>query len=859
MRASLIVVFALSACGVEHVPHAADDTRVAADTPVEHSEVEPRDTREEVSRVLAPLRAPGLCAGAPADLAGATIWVDEVGLHAAPHESASTSAPLWTAPVAAGEVPSSPVVLPPDVASGTSESTIALSVRGPDACWLRLYQRDGALRFEVRADVTRCAPPRAAGSLIAWPLGDDSAGQGAGRVDWLSRRDGRVVASLALDAAPTTPLVVMGNGAVSGGGSHWLVGTTGGLVAVAADVLAMDPRPRVVGRAELGSNPTSLLVVGDLAIVTLSGSPDLDEELGHQIAVFKVSLVEGLVTLTRQKIDLAVRGPITAHPVVFDCRGETTEPWYCPRGVEATLVAAGSGWIAGWHLPSGVSAFDRDSSLAWTGLALGRGGWVAGGGSHWIPSSDPEAPQDPEAWQVVALRPDSELAPTELASARGEGCVPSPLWDSNGDLVVPVIGPAGAFVRGVLTGIDGHLSLAHGAPRPYGDSQNACAAVDAADRCADGVPRELAAMPTDTQDLYAIAPWEGGIMAYGRRREEGVVHWLPDEGARRDLALPAMHAVERALPLGDDAVVVAHFDLPLTGAASLSAYRDDGTLLWTHPFVLDAGAIIGLVAGAEDEYLVATRAGSLSLITRIDAVTGVVEARSFLAPDDPIALARFVSDGEGGAVLVFDDAGLDVRRLDPRLGLGPGANWTPPVGDAVVIDATVDGRGELRVLVEAFSADRPRGTYLVHFDRDLRFMEARPAPIAGSFATLPDGDSLIQTEAGLARLSARGAFGLVRPPGGGLMPELHAGLNTIVADRDGFRVAFWRTHRTGRELVWGRADRLGFMACAEAGLCVGQPVTGCDTPEPCLVRGCDPSTGQCRSAGLEPSCPSSMP
>jgi hypothetical protein len=812
----------------------------------------PEDALDE-TRLAAPVpysaRAVGLCHGAPADLSGLTVWVDAGGLHAAPHESASTSGPLWSVAFERDEVPSSPVVVGPSTAEGGV--AVAVSALGPEGCRLALFAADGSALGEHRAQASSCLSPQSQPPLLAWPLAGEAATGGSGRIAWIDSRDAREVASLTLDSAPRTPLVILGRDLVSGGGSHWLVGTERGLDLIGADPEIDSTRPpRVVAHVDVPDGAiTSLLASGTLAVATLSeGATGPDPvQLGARFALFRVASRDEQLVLTRLP-DLTARSPLTAHPVLFDCRGVGDQPALCPPEAEAALIAGGAGWLGGWHLPSGTPAFAHETALTWSGLAAGRGGWVAGGGSHWLPSGEPE-------WRVVAVHPGPDFATAEIAREGGEACVPSPLWDTNGDLVVPVDGVASRLVRGVLSGIDGALGLADGSPRPLGDGHNASAAVRDAGRCQDGVLRALSAMPIDDEDLYALATTSRGVMTYGRKADAGVVHWLPDEGPRVALTLDTMNAVERALPLGDDAVVVAHFDLPRTGSASLSAYRATGERLWSHGIAADPGAILGLVPGLEGEYLVATRGGSMVLVTRIHAVMGTVEARAFFPPDDPIGLERFVADGLGGAVMVFDDDRLSVRRIDGHLGLGPATTWAPPSGNAKVVDATLDGLGQLRVLVEAFDGERTLGSWLVRFDRELALLDARPAAIAGYVATLADGDSLIQTEGGLARLSSEGAFGLVRPPGGGLLPNLHAGLHTIAADRDGFRVAFWRDGSGGRELVWGRADRLGFLACAEAGLCAGQVAALCDTLTPCTARGCLQATGECHSEALVPGCP----
>ena len=119
--------------------------------------------------------ASGLCAGAPAALGGAVVWVDEAGLWLVPHEEASSTMPVLVDTFPAGASPRSPLVLK---AYNDDMPAIAVAVAFASTCELRFYQRSGDFLGVVEAATKQCTNPSGGGRYLAWPLGpaaDDDA------------------------------------------------------------------------------------------------------------------------------------------------------------------------------------------------------------------------------------------------------------------------------------------------------------------------------------------------------------------------------------------------------------------------------------------------------------------------------------------------------------------------------------------------------------------------------------------------------------------------------------------------------------------------------------------------------------
>lgn len=820
------------------------------------------DNRDDVDRASARLAVEpwvpgeaGLCAGAPADLFGQAVWVDATGLWRAPHEHASTSPAIGIDRFEPGEIPTSPVVFAPD--HGLA-SELAVAVAGETGCTLRRYESTGVLveRFEVPA--SRCLNPSFGGRYFVWPLGPADADTGdGGRLAWIDGARLREVTSLALGASPLTPAVAVARDGLSGGGSHWLVGTSRGVLAIkdplADGRLVPDPTaptgaPRIVGDwSEPDVRVTTLVTVGGHAVVSLAGQGAAG--LGDRLRVLALARAGDAISLSPVGEVITLPGPLTAHPVARLCEiTADTGASDCPPGETGLVVTGGQGWIAGWYLPSGAEAFSRTTALTWTGISLGRGGWVAGGGSHWLPSGAP-------SWRALAFDAHAPAAEIQLGSGAGSACVPSPLWDTNGDVVAPILGAAEvALVRGALAGVSGDLALAPGSPRPHGTARNGGTPQATGSVCADGVPRGLWSMPLGDDDLYGFDHAHGRTIAYGRRGDGGLLHWLPDEAhALHTLVLGDAPAIERALLGAGDEAIVAAFDAvdgQVPGSARLSAYRVGATLpSWSHQLDADAGSIVGLVPGLPGEYLVAARQGSMDELWRVDARLGVLEARVFGEPDD-FGLERLVSDAAGGAFMVLGLEGrLVVRHIGPDMAPLGLTTWARPERLALPIDASVDGLGRLRVLLEVSPPDE-RASYelrWITWDRDLGLIEDQGVPYGGDFATRPDGSSLISAAEGLVRVSPEGAVGVPRLPSAGILTDARAGLRTIAATSDGFLVGFLREDLAGAELVWGPADLHGFVGCADAGLCLGADPAGCDRDAPCEVSGCAPANGGCET------------
>lgn len=830
------------------------------------------DERTELTltrAVVSPYRPAevGLCAGAPADLSGTTAWVDDVGLWLAPHEHASTSEPRLVDRLAPGEIPTSPVV---HVSETRSAPILAVAVARTGTCALRLFDEDGAPRGALEVPATRCTNPSPSGYHLLWPLAGPTSAATAtehGRVSWVDPDPAREVYALELDAAPLTPAVAIGGDVLSGGGSHWLVGTSRGVIAlhdplgdrrqVPGETPDPSALPSVVGTwDEPAGRATSVVVVGDVAVVTLAG--DGDEGLGARLRLLAIARGEDRVALTPLGDVVTAQGPLTAHPVALACDDDASHAWACPDGAVALVAAGGEGWLAGWYLPSGAPAFERTSPLTWTGISLGRGGWVAGGGSHWLPGED-------ERWRVVALAPLTPLADAgevELAGGPGPACVPSPLWDSNGDLATPILGADGVdLVRSILTGVDGALGLASGSPRPHGTARNAGASATSSAVCDDGVARGLFSMPVGGDAVYHLLHGDGRTVVYGQRSGRGVVRRLPDDlhGAS-ELVIDHALAVERAWLQPDNGVVVAFFDVIdglLSGSSSLEAYRGT-SLLWSHTIDPDLGSISGLVPGRPGEFLVAARQGSQDVVVRMHEKTGRVDARAWGDPTDAFGLARFVPDQASGAFMLLGlESALVLRRIGPDLAPLALATWKPPAPRTIVLplDASVDGDGHLRVLVEAHTTlGGDMEMRWLEYDRDLVLRDDRGIPHGGLFATHPDGASLVASAAGLVRVSADGAVGLPRLASGWSLASAYGGIPAVAPTADGFVAAFTRRVGGGYELVWGYADRHGFLGCAEAGRCVGKDAAACDDTTPCAVKGCAPASGECEAAASAPQC-----
>lgn len=822
----------------------------------------------------APLGA-GLCAGAPASLEGATVWVDQTGLWLAQNESTSTTTPVLIDRLPADAVARSPLALH----TGPGEPAIALALARPTTCELRFYRRSGELIDTVVVATSRCTNPSGSGGYLMWPIGvgeegGEESGQ-RGQLGWIDIFDRREVATIAMEGSPLTPAAAFGQEVANGGGSHWLVGTTRGLVAI-KDPLSdrrLEPGttpepiaalPSIVGTwSPASGHVTSVVVVGAMAIASLQ-DPDGDG-LGSRIQVLRIDYGTGdAVVLTPTGEPILAPGPLTAHLVGLVCAPNRPSTWACPHDVAGLFVAGGAGWLAGWHLtsrapdgtiaaPGWTPAFERESPVTWTGVTLGRGGWVAGGGSHWLPGPDPAAP----GWSLLALDPSSAAPPAELATDTGAACVPSPLWDTNGVMRAPVLGP-GLLVRAGLPHSTGARGVATGPSRPLGNARNTGAPERNAGVCFDGGRRGLGVSPLGDEQITALLNGEDRTVLIGSRAGTGFIRWLDADGVSRDVVVADASRIVDGLVLAEGEVVILYVD-KATGGAFGARYDQDRGLLWSHPLTSLVGEPVGVVQGLEGEFVAMARSPDFDTIASFESDKGAVGGTTIGAIGEPVGLQRVVSDHAGGAFMVLDlGATIGLRHAEARDGTVAITDalftWQGAADDVVVVGATADAGNHVRVLIKEGYPGGATSIRLLHFDAALTLVDERPLPWVGELATQFDGVSLILTDGGPLRVAADGSVGPVRAMGGSLYPGLGVVSRGIAPTFDGFVIAYERSDESGRYLVWGHADRFGFTSCADAGLCIQSDEGACDDPTPCAIRGCAPATGLCEELSTTPTC-----
>ena len=809
--------------------------------------------------------AAGLCAGAPAEVGDMAAWVDARALWLAPRGSASGLTPLPLDRFEPGEVPRSPVSL---IANSPDAPALVVAVAGATSCELRIFDRQGGRLGAYTVATPQCTNPSGSGRYLPWPVGDETGADpdaSGGKLVWIDVIARRSVATLALGGAPLTPAAAFGSGLVSGGGSHWLVGTTRG-IDVIEDPLSRsrlgpgpdpDPElawPKLVGTWEsLEGRVTSIVVAGDYVFVTLAA--DAEAALGRRIQALRITTVTpGEVVLVASGVPITPPGPMTAHPVTFACAIGVAGSWFCPRDVEATVVAGGEGWVAAWHLPLGDLAFERSVPIAWSGMSLGSDGWIAGGGSHWWPGHQPLGP-NPTAgpsWGVIALDPAHDASTLELASASGDRCVPSPLWDDDGTILTPVLGGGPEVVRARISSA---LGLARGASRPLGDARNSGHAVPDVQACSDGVVRELVAYPLGDETVTAVKHSDGRTVIFGIRSETAFIRWMVgDIAVETDVEDASRIAYALALP--NDEVVILYEEKG-SGAWRAASYRRSAPRLWSVALDSLVGTPAGLVASVDGTFLTAARDFDGDHVVRFDGVKGTVSGMTIGMVQEPHGVTQFAGHSGGGAFMVVElGSSLALRRVDLFEGHAIRITdevffWQGTHAKVGAVDAAVDGNDHLRVLVKERDPGVPEEAWrLLHYDSALTLLDDRPLPFGGSFATAVDGSSLLLGATGPVRIGPTGAFGLPRSLGGGDMAGYSPAPGGIGAMADGFFVAYVLTTDSGRELIAGQADRMGFTSCTDAGLCLGQDANICDIDIACEVSGCVPTTGACESVEL---------
>ncbi|MFO0745715.1 MAG: hypothetical protein U1F43_08580 [Myxococcota bacterium] len=836
-------------------PAPADVSTLGGDAPDAAEEAAP-DAASLVERRLTPRYDPaaaGLCSGAPADLFGQLVWVDAGGLWLAPHVSAPDATPVRIDSWGPELTPRSPVVAPPSYGG----PALFVALAGPGGSELRAYDRFGKKLSTMHDDASDCTSPAAVLGILAWPVAGAANGPEGGRALIIDARRLRTLASVALGAHPLTPPSVLWS---SPAGAAWVVGTADGVVAFRdsfnpskltdeAPAPGEFRAPVVLGRwLEESGVVTALAPASSRLVVALRTDDDGDDGLGAHLRV--LDLVDSGVALA-----FAARGELIATPapmrvpplVIGGCASVAGggSHWYCQGDDPDALVAAGDGWLRAWGVPSGAVIVDRDTPIRWTGLALGSGDWLAGGGSHWLPDDD--------SWALLAFDPrDDDDLLVELANGSAPAaCIPSPLWDSDGDVAVPVLsGAAPEVVRAALRGPSIPLGLGQGAPRPLGDNGNSGRRTFGPADCPDDVLRDLNRMAIGSAQPVGVtsANWDVGY--FGSDNGVGFVGWVALPTPLMVL-VPSAVSIDHALQLGPVESVVAWVDRADPGLFHVADFRYTDVPIWQHDIAdADPIALAPVVQTIPEVFVAGGATARGDRLVRIEPANGVVDDRTFLAADGPAGLVDLLSGGDMGAVMVMQSGdALVLRAIDGKLRETALATYHPDGLRARWVASSVDGGGHVRVLVATHAADDTRRARLLRFGPGLVLEDERPLPLdaLGPMATLWDGSSLVAAGHALVRIAADGSVGLPRPWPDGLTP-----LTVPLAGAFGFVVAGRAASAAGVELFYGHADGEGFLGCADAGLCMAQPdPAACESDEACVQSGCAPATGACvvQSAG----------
>lgn len=782
-----------------------------------------------------------LCAPSPAETFGRIAWISGQTLHVGrPGETPELSASLGL-----DAKPRSPVALGANFAP--TSPALALAVDHALGTRLDIYGHGGDLMASVDRPNASSLPPLAGGTHLVWPLVDETAprDEPRGSIAWVELARRVITYELVLPASPTTPAVAFGPGLVSGGGSHWVVGTSQGVLIVADRYVnrrledgPIDPQvaadqPRIVGRLDLGQPVHSLIVLGDHVVVT---HPRGDQWV---LAALRVDVAPPDARTFEPVDEVILPGRPTAHPVGFACNDQVGRAWFCQREVAATVVVGGDGWLFGVQFPGGVTTPLSDLAITWTGLALGRGGWVAGGGSHWVPAQEPE--------EVLYLLRPGDGARRVASHPAASPCVPSPLWGSDGALVVPTDGAS--LVASFETALTGPLGLAVGMPRPQGDNTNSSRPPREEPTCPDGQRRGLLALPLSSEEIYGVRP----LNRFG-----AIFHGSVDGAGFFDVLRSGFDPPQRvtiADTAGIDFLEVHDGELAAavmlsTGEVVLDRYTDFTRFLHRTGGVAapPQGAILGVLAQGAGRYLVAHQPATVVLVAE---TVGRLDAVDF--GDAPNGASTFhllrpmEADPSPGGVMVVASPGngVVVRRIDGDLA-EVAVTRDDTLANPQVVGATLDLAGNLRLVVEDTDALSSPSTWLWHFDTQLARVASIPLPDSGDLATMSSGDSLVQSSAGSFRVSRDGAVGLPVVSGDGLLaPPRSIG----VADSS-FAIAYER-RSPDRQLILARADAAGFLTCLQVGACMGANADLCDTLAPCVASSCEPTTGTCAQREFE--------
>ncbi len=791
-------------------------------------------------------RATGLCDGAPADLRGAMLFADPAGIRLGAREAMSldTSAPVRA--FQPGAVPRSPVVFA--AGSGPSEPAAAVAVDTPSGAELLLLDAFGATTGELSLGGVSSLQPLAGARYLAWPLQEPD--RGAGRIVWVDLATGQPVHSLELDVTPTSAPMLLPRELASGGGSHWLIGTARGLLLVRdplqgsrlgappADPTGIDA-PEVVARWD--GSPAAvqqLSAVGEwIAAVPRAGEGEPTE-----LRLLTVRSDAGRPSLEVSSAPLNAPGPVTAHPVAWSC--DRLDTWYCTRGPggeppDGALVLGGAGWLEVRAVPSGAVLATFDAPVRWTGLALGREGWIAGGGSHWLPGDG-----DGAGWTLMAVHPEAP-EPFVLASGDADGCVPSPLWDVDGTLTIPLPERPGEVFRSAVPTLGGDLSGGTGGPRPLGGARNDGRLVEKARSCSGVDTRGVSSIELDTHVVRGVAAGHRSLLYHGSIHGKGALTWLEDGRDTQGLLLEGTSEVNHAVVRATHSAVFVHDDVVDAGTTWIRRVDGQTVTVWSRRIATGGAPIIGL-ARVGDAWVALEWGGERAVLHRFAddgtplpgrVLDGALAARS-------VAVVRGLPDAHGvppSLILGIDDGqGLSLRRLSADLEDDGSARWDAPA-EGVLAGLTVDAAGHVRALFETVDAvEGDVNARWIHFDASLALVAERALPAGGAVATRADGSSLVVGPAGLMRVSADDALGLQRT-----VEALGPAPNLVAVTADGFVAAGEVVAGSRRTFVWAETDLLGFAACAPAGLCVAVEPAACDDPRPCVMAGCAPSTGEC--------------
>ncbi len=737
-----------------------------------------------------------------------------------------------------------------------SQARVAMAANGPGGCVISRWSADLAPLAETLFADERCL------SLVETPEGVLVAAQGDGdaRLVLLAHDTLAVRAVAALPSEPTARPVAAdldATGRVSTGGSHWLVGLSGGalVASVTSSDIAVGPLlalPGVVRDLSTVLDGRSVAVVGT--------STDDEGVLGRTLV--RIVNTDGVLTALPP---IESPDPITAPLALrLPCEEPLLGPAQCDEGL---IVAAGREYVRTYSLATGesVTSVPVPAFLA-TALAIGDDDWVYTGGSHWLG----------ERGGVYRVHLGDgaleSLAAFAIGSAR---TVPSLVPLGDGEMAVLACTETGP----TLYTAPGPAQVAPGWPVVGG---------------------ELSRPGAPTLDPTACP---------GARRH--VWTTVPDLNVR-------LHGVV-ALPDGGVAAAGASLDQP-NGDLVVLRLGPAGQFTWLSPHVapgqgsgsslavLPGGRLV--VAGHEG---VAASAGG---VVHIVALDGTYEQSQVLAVDgeDELSDVDVLSDGGIGTVgwRTADGPSHQVRvvRLTPALtvdwdivlgagGLGTGRGLAPMDGGGlVVVGAERDGTngqddgfvarldatgeeawstrlggpfddvfedvaavpgGTLAAVGARSLSGEERATWLVLIDADGQVLLDRI--LAGSEASAVVawddhldlfGDDFVgsrvdlfgnvitagELDTGLEVMEKRSIKALSPGPDGGLV------VGGVLFDAPGVvRPVLALTD------AWGRAS------CEAAGVCVHADSTACDDADPCTSDRCDPYTGSCAHSPLSEGAP----